>query len=176
MRPSGGGPVEVAQRRRRRRSVLRQLVHELGGQRLDRARAMESRFSSYAPADGGDDAERKTSAPAKMKSRKDSLAGLTKEERLAKRKASMRAGDTWEDLHGTKDRPGREVSKARAKQLFDRAAAAGVAAPLVSEEIDWQSEPEADEGDVDIEQPAVAAGPPRRRVTIKEAENVKQRV
>jgi hypothetical protein len=40
----------------------------------------------------------------------------------------------------------------------------------------WQSEPEADEGDVDIEQPAVAAGPPRRRVTIKEAEKVTQRV
>ena len=53
--------------------------------------AANARFSSY-PVEG-DDAERKTSAPAKLKSRKDSLAGLTKEERLAKRKASMTAGD-----------------------------------------------------------------------------------
>ena len=73
-----------------------------------------------------DDAERKTSAPAKLKARKDSLEGLTKEERLAKRKASMTAGDSWEDLHGTKDRPKREVSKARA-ELAELAAAHGVA-------------------------------------------------
>ena len=48
------------------------------------ARARWNRASLVRAADGGDDAERKTSAPAKMKSRKDSLAGLTKEERLAK--------------------------------------------------------------------------------------------
>ena len=35
--------------------------------------------------------------------------GMTKAERLARRKESLRAGDSWEDLHGTKDRPGREI-------------------------------------------------------------------
>ena len=70
-----------------------------------------ARFSSYAPEGGADDAERKTSAPAKLKSRKDSLAGLTKEEKLAKRKASMTAGDSWADLHGTKDRPPKQFQR-----------------------------------------------------------------
>jgi hypothetical protein len=150
--------------------------------------AAHARFSSYAPAGGEDDAERKTSAPAKLKSRKDSLAGLTKEEvrspqspparaarrlsslppsiqRLAKRKASMRAGDTWEDLHGTKDRPQREVSKARAEKLAELAAAHGVAPADVAAAIDWSEAPAAPSSDgagpssdgdvdVDIEQPA----------------------
>ena len=57
-----------------------------------------------------------------MKARKDSLAGLTKEERLAKRKASMTAGDSWEDLHGTKSKPGYEVSEKRRLQLERKAA------------------------------------------------------
>ena len=119
------------------------------------------------PAGGGDDddAERKTSAPAKMKARKDSLDGLTKEERLAKRKASMRAGDSWEDLHGTKDRPQREVSKARAQKLAELAAAHGVAPADVAAAIDWSEAavgpssngagPSSDgDVDIDIEQPA----------------------
>ena len=74
-----------------------------------------------------------------MKARKDSLFGLTKEERLAKRKASMRAGDSWEDLHGTKDRPKREVSKARAEKLAELAAAHGVAPADVAAAIDWHT-------------------------------------
>ena len=37
------------------------------------------------------------------------LKDLTKEERLAIRKASMTAGDSWEDLHGTKDRPEKQT-------------------------------------------------------------------
>ena len=33
---------------------------------------------------------------------------MTKKEKLARRKASMTAGDSWEDLHGTKSKPERE--------------------------------------------------------------------
>ena len=52
-----------------------------------------------------------------MRLRHDSNAGLallTKEQRLAKRKASMTAGDSWADLHGTRDRPGRETVNRKA--------------------------------------------------------------
>lgn len=51
----------------------------------------------------------------------------------------MRAGDSWEDLHGTKDRPKREVSKARAEKLAELAAAHGVAPADVSAAIDWHT-------------------------------------
>ena len=95
--------------------------------------AANARFSTVKGADGdGDDTERKTSAAAKMKVRKNSLAGLTKEERIAKRKASMTAGDSWEDLHGTKDRPepefGREISRRNYERKRREAAAASAGA------------------------------------------------
>ena len=67
-----------------------------------------------------------------MKARKNSLEGLTKEERFAKRKASMTAGDTWEDLHGTKSKPEREFSAARQRQLDAKAARAALAELLES--------------------------------------------
>ena len=78
----------------------------------------------------------------------------------------MRAGDSWEDLHGTKDRPQREVSKARAEKLAELAAAHGVAPADVAAAIDWREAaagpssdgagPSSDgDVDVDIEQPAV---------------------
>ena len=112
-------------------------------ERLDQARATNfeahSRFSVHVSAGDEDDEDRKTSAPAKLKARKNSLAGLTKEERLAKRKASMTAGDSWEDLHGTKDRPGKEVSAARARQLSNLAAAHGDEDPHVAAAVDWSS-------------------------------------
>ena len=76
----------------------------------------------------------------------------------------MRAGDSWEDLHGTKDRPQREVSKARAEKLAELAAAHGVAPADVAAAIDWHTTPAPSsdgagpssdgEVDVDIEQPA----------------------
>ena len=69
-----------------------------------------------------------------MKARKNSLDGLTKEERLAKRKASMTAGDSWEDLHGTKDRPTKEFEREEQRLkyealLAEQAAASGGAGP-----------------------------------------------
>ena len=60
---------------------------------------------------------------AKLKARKDSLAGLTKEERLAKRKASMTAGDSWEDLHGTKDRPSKQFEREEQRLKYESAQA-----------------------------------------------------
>ena len=74
----------------------------------------------------------------------------------------MRAGDSWEDLHGTKDRPGREVSAARARQLSQLAAEHGEADPHIAAAIDWHvAAAPASEGagpscygNADIEQPA----------------------
>ena len=111
--------------------------------------AANARFSSY-PTEG-DDAERKTSAPAKLKSRKDSLAGLTKEERLAKRKASMQAGDSWEDLHGTKDRPPKQFEREEQRLKYEALEAAREAERATAAGAGPSSY-----GDVDIEQPAVA--------------------
>ena len=51
----------------------------------------------------------------------------------------MRAGDSWEDLHGTKDRPGREVSAARARQLSALAAEHGEEDPHFAAAVDWSS-------------------------------------
>ena len=99
---------------------------------------------------GGDDAERKTSAPAKLKSRKDSLAGLTKEERLAKRKASMQAGDSWEDLHGTKDRPPKQFEREEQRLKYEALEAAREAERATAAGAGPSSY-----GGVDIEQPAV---------------------
>ena len=65
------------------------------------------------------------------------FASLSKEERLARRKASMTAGDSWEDLHGTKDRPGKEVSLHRARQLAELAAAHGEEDPHFAAAVDW---------------------------------------
>ena len=59
-----------------------------------------------------------------MKARKDSLVGLTKEERLAKRKASMTAGDSWEDLHGTKDRPPKQFEREEQRLKYEALEAA----------------------------------------------------
>ena len=52
--------------------------------------------------------------------RRRDLSGLTKEERIKLRKASMTAGDSWEDLHGTKSKPERQVSEWRQAQLDRR--------------------------------------------------------
>ena len=61
----------------------------------------------------------------KMKARKNSLAGLTKEERIARRKASMTAGDSWADLHGTKDRPDKQFVRNWAKKAKKKTGGSG---------------------------------------------------
>ena len=94
---------------------------------MERARATNfmahSRFSSGNLLKDAEKAAleaRNVSAPAKMKARKDSLAGLTKEERFAKRKASMTAGDSWADLHGTKDRPAKQFEREEQRLKYEK--------------------------------------------------------
>ena len=58
---------------------------------------------------GAVDDDDRVSKPMKLRHESVVLKDLTKEERLAIRKASMTAGDSWEDLHGTKDRPEKQT-------------------------------------------------------------------
>ena len=46
---------------------------------------------------------------AKLKKQRTDLSMLTKEERLARRRESLTAGDDWHDKHGTKDRPEKQT-------------------------------------------------------------------
>ena len=80
------------------------------------------RFSSAEPAGGGGAAEAskpaidpRLSKPARLKKQRTDLSGLTREERLAKRRESLCDGDSWEDLHGTKEHPGRDTPGRRTK-------------------------------------------------------------
>ena len=95
-------------------------------------------FETVAPEESST-LDPRLSAPARLKKQRTDLSMLTKEQRLAQRKASMTAGDSWEDLHGTKDRPGKEVSAARARQLSNLAAAHGDEDPHVAAAVDWSS-------------------------------------
>ena len=77
---------------------------------------------------------------------------MTKKEKLARRKASMTAGDSWEDLHGTKSKPEREHFRGNlAAGLSSRRQAEGgtgkgkAKVEVVEEEEEWEDEGEEDE-------------------------------
>ena len=91
----------------------------------------------------------------KLRTRASRYEGMTKKEKLARRKASMTAGDSWEDLHGTKSKPEREHFRGNlAAGLSSRRQAEGgtgkgkAKAEVVveqEEEEEWEDEGEEDE-------------------------------
>ena len=77
---------------------------------------------------------------------------MTKKEKLARRKASMTAGDSWEDLHGTKSKPEREhfrgnlVAGLSSRRQAEGGTGKGKAkVEVVEEEEEWEDEGEEDE-------------------------------
>ena len=95
----------------------------------------KSRFSVYSGADAGDIGSEQ-SRPALLKRRKTDLSALPVRERTKIRKASMTAGDSWADLHGTKDRPDKQFVRNWAKKLKKKKtedASAGAGPSSVSE-------------------------------------------
>ena len=78
---------------------------------------------------------------------------LSKEERIAHRKASLTAGDSWEDLHGTKSKPEREHFRGNlAAGLSSRRQAEGGAGKGKAKvEV-------VEEEEVAVDEPAAAAG------------------
>ena len=92
------------------------------------AHAGQAQFETYL---GGADVGPERSRPALLKKQKTDLSGLSKDERLRIHRESLTAGDSWEDLHGTKDRPlkqtlrwARFAKKAKADGETSAAAAA----------------------------------------------------
>ena len=65
--------------------------------------------SEFVTDDASPAIDPRLSKPARLTKQRTDLSMLTREERLKKRRESLCDGDSWEDLHGTKEHPGRDT-------------------------------------------------------------------
>ena len=131
------------------------------------AKGGTSRFSTYQGSDAAV-VGRELSKPAMLKREKTDLSGLTVRERTKIRKESMTAGDSWEDLHGTKDRPAKQFVRNWAKKAKKKtAAAAGSAAASVRRASLLRRMSERRRSGVPVAAPAAAPAAEGRRESVE---------